>query len=98
MQRSSRCFAEPGPRFVRVASNRDPGSAAHRFARATRCAASGERSLPMTLPTKSNSRRPLMTKVLVLYYSAYGHIETMANAVAEGAREAGATVDVKRVP
>ena len=29
-----------------------------------------------------------MTKVLVLYYSAYGHIETMANAVAEGAREA----------
>jgi NAD(P)H dehydrogenase (quinone) len=34
----------------------------------------------------------------VLYYSAYGHIETMANAVAEGAREAGATVDVKRVP
>src|ERR1700687_3886511 len=39
-----------------------------------------------------------MTKVLVLYYSAYGHIEKMANAVAEGAREAGATVDIKRVP
>jgi NAD(P)H dehydrogenase (quinone) len=39
-----------------------------------------------------------MTKVLVLYYSAYGHIETMANAVAEGARSAGATVDIKRVP
>ena len=39
-----------------------------------------------------------MPKVLVLYYSAYGHIETMANAVAEGARAAGATVDVKRVP
>jgi NAD(P)H dehydrogenase (quinone) len=39
-----------------------------------------------------------MAKVLVLYYSAYGHIETMAEAVAEGAREAGATVDVKRVP
>lgn len=39
-----------------------------------------------------------MAKVLVLYYSAYGHIETMANAVAEGARSAGATVDVKRVP
>src|SRR5580698_5982490 len=37
-----------------------------------------------------------MTKVLVLYYSAYGHIETMANAVAEGAREAGATVDFER--
>jgi NAD(P)H dehydrogenase (quinone) len=39
-----------------------------------------------------------MTKVLVLYYSAYGHIETMAKAVAEGVREAGAAVDVKRVP
>lgn len=39
-----------------------------------------------------------MAKVLVLYYSAYGHIETMANAVAEGAREAGAQVAVKRVP
>jgi NAD(P)H dehydrogenase (quinone) len=40
----------------------------------------------------------VMTKVLVLYYSAYGHIEAMADAVAEGAREAGATVDIKRVP
>ena len=39
-----------------------------------------------------------MPKVLVLYYSAYGHIETMAEAVAEGARSAGATVDIKRVP
>ncbi|MDP3869003.1 NAD(P)H:quinone oxidoreductase [Phenylobacterium sp.] len=39
-----------------------------------------------------------MTKVLVLYHSAYGHIETMAKAVAEGAREAGAMVDIKRVP
>ncbi len=39
-----------------------------------------------------------MAKVLVLYYSAYGHIETMAYAVAEGARETGAEVDVKRVP
>lgn len=38
-----------------------------------------------------------MAKVLVLYYSSYGHVETMANAVAEGARSAGATVDVKRV-
>jgi NAD(P)H dehydrogenase (quinone) len=34
----------------------------------------------------------------VLYYSAYGHIEKMAEAVAEGARAAGATVDIKRVP
>ena len=39
-----------------------------------------------------------MTKVLVLYYSSYGHIETMAKAVADGAREAGAQVDIKRVP
>jgi len=39
-----------------------------------------------------------MAKVIVLYYSAYGHIEAMANAVAEGAREAGAQVDIKRVP
>jgi NAD(P)H dehydrogenase (quinone) len=39
-----------------------------------------------------------MAKVLVLYYSTYGHIETMANAIAEGARGAGAEVDIKRVP
>jgi hypothetical protein len=39
-----------------------------------------------------------MTKVLVLYYSSFGHIEQMAYAEAEGARSAGATVDVKRVP
>ncbi|WP_454005081.1 NAD(P)H:quinone oxidoreductase [Alcaligenes sp. Marseille-Q7550] len=39
-----------------------------------------------------------MAKVLVLYYSAYGHVEKMAQAVAEGVRSAGATVDIKRVP
>ncbi len=39
-----------------------------------------------------------MSKVLVLYYSSYGHLETMANAIADGARAAGAEVDVKRVP
>jgi len=40
-----------------------------------------------------------MTKVLVLYYSTYGHVETMAEAVAEGARSVpGAEVTVKRVP
>lgn len=39
-----------------------------------------------------------MTKVLVLYYSSYGHIETMAYAVAEGVRSAGAEAVVKRVP
>lgn len=39
-----------------------------------------------------------MSKVLVLYYSSYGHIEAMAQAIAEGARSAGAEADVKRVP
>jgi NAD(P)H dehydrogenase (quinone) len=39
-----------------------------------------------------------MAKVLVLYYSSYGHIERMAAAEAEGARGAGAQVDIKRVP
>lgn len=39
-----------------------------------------------------------MTKVLVLYYSSYGHVEALAQAVAEGAREVGALADVKRVP
>lgn len=40
-----------------------------------------------------------MTRVLVLYHSTYGHIETMAQAVAEGARSVeGAVVDIKRVP
>jgi len=40
-----------------------------------------------------------MAKVLVLYYSSYGHVEAMANAVAEGARGvAGTQVTVKRVP
>jgi NAD(P)H dehydrogenase (quinone) len=39
-----------------------------------------------------------MSKVLVLYYSSYGHVAALADAVAEGARSTGATVDVKRVP
>jgi len=39
-----------------------------------------------------------MARVLVLYYSSYGHMETMAGAVAEGARSTGASVDIKRVP
>lgn len=40
-----------------------------------------------------------MTKVLVLYYSSYGHIETMADYIAEGARSVeGVTVDIRRVP
>ncbi|WP_174299569.1 NAD(P)H:quinone oxidoreductase [Caulobacter sp. S45] len=40
-----------------------------------------------------------MTKILVLYHSAYGHVETLAEAVAAGAREAaGVQVDIRRVP
>ncbi|MCG5511889.1 NAD(P)H:quinone oxidoreductase [Ectothiorhodospira shaposhnikovii] len=40
-----------------------------------------------------------MSKVLVLYYSMYGHVETLAQAIAEGARSVeGTTVDIKRVP
>ena len=37
-----------------------------------------------------------MAKVLVLYYSSYGHLEQMADAVAEGARSAGAEADIRR--
>ena len=39
-----------------------------------------------------------MARILVLYYSTYGHIETMAQAVAKGALSTGAAVDIKRVP
>jgi len=40
-----------------------------------------------------------MTKVLILYYSSYGHVKTMARGVAEGASQvSGAKVTVKRVP
>ncbi|NZA27160.1 NAD(P)H:quinone oxidoreductase [Luteimonas sp. SJ-92] len=39
-----------------------------------------------------------MTRVLVLYYSSYGHVAAMAQAVAEGVREAGAGADLRRVP
>src|ERR1700687_6232485 len=62
----------------------------------------GWRGKPGNAAPKQNEAQtpgdPNMTKVLVLYYSAYGHIEKMASAVAEGAREAGATVDIRRVP
>ncbi|WP_137924901.1 NAD(P)H:quinone oxidoreductase [Cupriavidus sp. 2SB] len=40
----------------------------------------------------------MTTKVLVLYYSTYGHVESMAKAVADGARSAGAEATIKRVP
>ena len=39
-----------------------------------------------------------MAKILVLYYSSWGHMEQMAKSAAEGAREAGAEVTIKRVP
>ena len=39
-----------------------------------------------------------MPKVLILYYSTYGHVETLAQAVAAGVREAGAEATIKRVP
>ncbi|HEY4193306.1 MAG TPA: NAD(P)H:quinone oxidoreductase type IV [Mesorhizobium sp.] len=39
-----------------------------------------------------------MAKVLVLYYSSFGHMEQMAKAAAEGARAGGADVTIKRVP
>ena len=61
----------------------------------------GSRSAPWpdsTQTTQHTSNRGVfMPKVLVLYYSTYGHIETMAYAVAEGAKAAGAIVDVKRI-
>ena len=39
-----------------------------------------------------------MTKLLVLYYSSYGHVAQLAEAIAEGARNGGAEVDIRRVP
>src|SRR5690554_7915992 len=56
--------------------------------------------MPDTLQGISNRHRSFsMAKVLVLYYSMYGHMETMANTVAEGAKSvSGADVVVKRVP
>jgi NAD(P)H dehydrogenase (quinone) len=48
---------------------------------------------------RDGERRQPMTKVLVLYYSSYGHVERMAQAVAEGARSVeGVDVAIKRVP
>src|SRR5690606_1969805 len=50
------------------------------------------------IPPIPLAKESTVAKVLVLYYSAYGHIEQMAEAVAEGARETGAQVDIRRVP
>src|SRR3954468_20614814 len=48
--------------------------------------------------TTMTDEEPNMPKVLLLYYSSYGHIEAMARLVAEGARSTGAEVDIKHVP
>jgi NAD(P)H dehydrogenase (quinone) len=50
------------------------------------------------MPASLSRQEIAMARVLVLYYSSYGHIEQMAEAIAEGARSAGAQVDIKRVP
>jgi NAD(P)H dehydrogenase (quinone) len=50
------------------------------------------------VPTDLHIKETEMAKVLVLYYSSFGHMEQMAKAAAEGAREAGAEVSIKRVP
>jgi NAD(P)H dehydrogenase (quinone) len=55
-------------------------------------------NLISTLNISFKSGNTNMTKVLVLYYSSYGHIEKMAEAVAEGVREAGAEAVIKRAP
>lgn len=52
--------------------------------------------LKMFKPSEEKEER--MSKILVLYYSTYGHTETMAHAIAEGANKAGAIATVKRVP
>lgn len=46
----------------------------------------------------SNDRGSSLAKILVLYYSSYGHVETLAHEIAAGATAAGGAVDVKRVP
>jgi NAD(P)H dehydrogenase (quinone) len=53
--------------------------------------------LPIRATPFADESSPAMAKVLVLYYSSYGHIERMAEAVAEGVREAGSDAVIKRV-
>jgi NAD(P)H:quinone oxidoreductase type IV len=70
---------------------------------ASAAAGAGAGSTPASPATRSRGSSAARcggraAKVLVLYYSSYGHVETMAYAVAEGARGAGAEVVVKRVP
>ncbi len=56
------------------------------------------RAMLLAKPGHNDREGTAMARILVLYYSAYGHVETMAAAMAEGARGAGAEVTVKRVP
>ncbi|TPW35903.1 NAD(P)H:quinone oxidoreductase [Oecophyllibacter saccharovorans] len=52
----------------------------------------------MTSPTPSPAADPSAPRVLVLYYSTYGHVETLAGSVVAGARQGGAETDLRRVP
>lgn len=54
--------------------------------------------IQILFPSKFDHKETQLSKVLILYYSTYGHVEKLASAVAAGAREAGAMVDIKRVP
>src|SRR5712671_8091753 len=78
--------------------SRMSASSGSRPLRIPRSSWSTRRRTGRTAPRQENIEEKIMSKVLVLYYSSYGHIEAMANAVAEGARQAGAQVDIKRVP
>jgi NAD(P)H dehydrogenase (quinone) len=68
--------------------------------KARRVRSSGEREAAADpgIAARPCERKPTMTKILVLYYSSWGHVEQLAHAAAEGARETGAEVHVKRVP
>jgi NAD(P)H dehydrogenase (quinone) len=68
--------------------------------KARRVRSSGEREAAADpgIAARPCERKSTMTKILVLYYSSWGHVEQLAHAAAEGARETGAEVHVKRVP
>mmetsp|Transcript_15376 Transcript_15376/g.38135 ORF Transcript_15376/g.38135 Transcript_15376/m.38135 type:complete len:128 (+) Transcript_15376:4473-4856(+) len=51
-----------------------------------------------TTTTKVTTATKKMTKIAIVYYSMYGHVATMAEAVAKGIKEAGADVDIYQVP
>jgi hypothetical protein len=89
--------------FVRVPDpdTRDRAGVTNAAAQGRSASANSEQVMvdtPWACAIDSQLKGNLISKVLVLYYSAYGHIEAMAIAVAEGARQASARVDVKHVP